>query len=48
MTINRTPRRWILTLAICLGLAVMTAGPAQAAPARIRIIDLGTLGGTSQ
>jgi len=46
MVINRTPRRWILTLALCIGLAVLTAGPVQAAPARVRILDLGTLGGT--
>src|SRR3954447_10985683 len=46
MTINRTPRRWVLTLALCIGLAVLTAGPVQAAPARVRILDLGTLGGT--
>ena len=47
MTINRTPRRSILTLAICVGFVVLMGGPAQAAPARIRIIDLGTLGGTT-
>ena len=45
MKINRMPRRWILTLALCIGLTALTAGPAQAAPARVRIIDLGTLGG---
>jgi len=46
MTIDRSPRRWILVIAICIGLTVLTSGPAQAAPARVRIVDLGTLGGT--